>query len=664
VQLTDAGPKKKEPKLTESQRFLKEEERKLLRSVEEMAARRKRGEDRKEREAPPRFELAEGQSIREGALSGDARFAFLVVAQKADGAKTADVPSYVTESAYTEDIATRTRVGDRQESRRLAVLDLQERKRVWAFVDGVTVPEPAKGSEPGSEKQAPEAGKQDAEAEEKKPGAADKPQDEAAASQEAAHGKGQKPEAREVRWSLPLVSPGGTRAVAAVRATDNKERWLVLVDPATGKGRVLDRQHDAAWVREGFAQPSGPSFGWLDDRTLWFTSEAAGYSHLYTVDTAAETPSPKALTSGEWEIEDVQLSPKRDRFYLTTTEADAGERHLYSLGVAGGARQRLTTAKGAHRIEVSPDETTFADVYSTARTPPEVFLTAAAPGGGSRQVTVSTSPDYRRHAWTLPPVVRFKARDGVMVPARLYTPESVGAVRDARKPAVVFIHGAGYLQNAHHYWSSYFREYMFHHLLASRGYVVLDVDYRGSAGYGRGWRTAIAGFMGGKDLDDIVDAAGYLVREHGVDPKRIGVYGGSYGGFLTLMALFTSPDTFAAGAALRPVTDWAHYNHPYTSNILGVPPKDAEAYRRSSPIYHAEGLKGALLICHGMVDTNVHFQDSVRLAQRLIELRKENWELAAYPVENHAFEQATSWADEYKRILALFERTLRAAPAR
>jgi len=165
--------------------------------------------------------------------------------------------------------------------------------------------------------------------------------------------------------------------------------------------------------------------------------------------------------------------------------------------------------------------------------------------------------------------------------------------------------------------------------------------------------------MGGHDLDDVVDGAKYLAAEQHVDPRRIGVYGGSYGGFITLMAMFTTPDVFAAGAALRPVTDWAHYNHPYTSSILNEPPRDAEAYRRSSPIYFAEGLKGALLICHGMVDTNVHFQDSVRLAQRLIELRKEDWELAAYPVENHAFEEETSWADEYRRILKLFERHLR-----
>jgi dipeptidyl aminopeptidase/acylaminoacyl peptidase len=247
----------------------------------------------------------------------------------------------------------------------------------------------------------------------------------------------------------------------------------------------------------------------------------------------------------------------------------------------------------------------------------------------------------------------------VQVYARPYTPEMAGARRDPARPAFVFVHGAGFLQNAHRYWSTYYREYMFHNLLARRGYVVLDVDYRASAGYGRDWRTAIYRHMGGKDLDDIVDGARYLVEKHKVHPGRIGVYGGSYGGFITLMALFTSPDTFAAGAALRPVTDWAHYNHGYTASILNEPQNDSEAYRRSSPIYFAEGLKGALLICHGVVDTNVHFQDSVRLAQRLIELRKEDWELALYPVENHGFEEETSWADEYKRILKLFESRLR-----
>ncbi len=201
---------------------------------------------------------------------------------------------------------------------------------------------------------------------------------------------------------------------------------------------------------------------------------------------------------------------------------------------------------------------------------------------------------------------------------------------------------------------------MFHNMLMQQGYTVLDPDYQGSAGYGRDWRTAIYRHMGGKDLNDILDGASFLSKEHGIDAKRIGVYGGSYGGFITFMAMFTSPDTFAAGAALRPVTDWSHYNHWYTSRILNTPFTDPVAYRRSSPIYFAEGLKGHLLICHGMVDSNVQYIDSVRLPQRLIELRKKNWEMASYPVEPHGFRTPSGWYDEYRRIYELFERTIKA----
>jgi dipeptidyl aminopeptidase/acylaminoacyl peptidase len=382
------------------------------------------------------------------------------------------------------------------------------------------------------------------------------------------------------------------------------------------------------------------------------------------VDAAAERPERKQLTTGRFEIDNAALSPDGSTFYIRSTEQHPGERQLYSLSVDGGPRTKLTSLTGSFDGEISPDNSAFGAVFSSANRPTEVYVMANRAGAEPKQVTTSTSAEWRSYKWVEPQLITYKARDGVEVFARLYTPEMVGAKRHPSAPAVVFVHGAGYTQNAHKYWSSYYREYMFHHLLASRGYVVLDPDYRASAGYGRDWRTAIYRWMGGKDLEDVVDGARFLVDTHKVNARRIGVYGGSYGGFITLMAMFTTPDAFAAGAALRPVTDWAHYNHPYTSNILNEPQGDIAAYRKSSPIYFAEGLKGALLICHGMVDVNVHFQDSVRLAQRLIELRKENWELAVYPVEDHGFVEATSWADEYKRILKLFEENLKNGAAR
>jgi dipeptidyl aminopeptidase/acylaminoacyl peptidase len=177
-------------------------------------------------------------------------------------------------------------------------------------------------------------------------------------------------------------------------------------------------------------------------------------------------------------------------------------------------------------------------------------------------------------------------------------------------------------------------------------------------GAGRDWRTAVYRHMGGRDLEDFVDASKWLTRTMGIPGDRIGLYGGSYGGFITLMALFTRAEFFGAGAALRSVTDWAHYNHGYTARILNEPQGDTTAYRRSSPIFFAEGLEDPLLIAHGMIDTNVHFQDVVRLAQRLIELGKERWEMAIYPREDHGFVRPDSWTDEYRRILELFDRWL------
>jgi dipeptidyl aminopeptidase/acylaminoacyl peptidase len=462
-----------------------------------------------------------------------------------------------------------------------------------------------------------------------------------------------------VHWVDPGVDSGtvdlaavgwsgsGARALVRGRSRNFEDRYLWVVDVPGFATRQLDALHDSAWVG-----PLSNPAGWVPgSETVWFQSEATGWSHLYTA--SASGGPPRALTGGRWEVRSVEASADGARFYLHTSEAHFGEHHFYVVGADGSGRTQLTRGEGRHDVVVSPDERWLAVMHSTANRPPELYLQANRPGAAARRVTESTTEEFRRYAWRAPELVMVPARDGAEIPARLYRP--VGRPNGA---GVIFVHGAGYLQNAHRWWSSYYREYMFHHLLAERGYTVLDLDYRASAGHGRDWRTAIYRHMGGKDLEDNVDGARWMARTLGVDSARIGIYGGSYGGFITLMAMFTAPGVFRAGAALRPVTDWAHYNHGYTAAILNEPQHDTLAYRRSSPIYHAEGLSGALLICHGLVDDNVNAQDAIRLVQRLIELRKENWEMAIYPVEPHGFRLAASWADEYKRILRLFDLNL------
>jgi dipeptidyl aminopeptidase/acylaminoacyl peptidase len=543
---------------------------------------------------------------------------------KAGQGKNTLVPNYITETGFTEDIPGRTKVGSPQGNQELYIYDTQ----------ADTVLAVKTGSIEGI-KDIPAYFK-------------DYPEVYAKKLKDSLN--------RAVNFTTPLWSAKGSNVLVEARAQDNKDRWIFLLAPATGKIKLLDRQHDDAWVGGpgiggGFG---GASIGWIDENTCWFQSEATGYAHLYTLNVM--NGDRKALTSGHYEVQQASLSLDKKYFFISTNEVHPGEQHFYRLPVSGGTAERITTLPGANQVSLSPDEKQIAFLYSYSNKPWELYVQDNKPGAQARQITSkAASGEFNTYTWRDPQVITITARDGAKVYARLYKPAKAAASR----PAVIFVHGAGYLQNAHKWWSSYFREYMFNNMLADNGYTVMDIDYRGSAGYGRNWRTGIYRFMGGKDLTDQVEAAKYMVDSLDVDPAHIGLYGGSYGGFITLMALFTTPDVFKAGAALRPVTDWAQYNHGYTSNILNEPFNDSIAYRKSSPLYFANGLKNHLLICHGIVDVNVNFQDAIKLSQRLIELGKDNWEIIGYPMEDHGFVEPSSWTDEYKRIYKLFETNLK-----
>jgi dipeptidyl aminopeptidase/acylaminoacyl peptidase len=453
----------------------------------------------------------------------------------------------------------------------------------------------------------------------------------------------------------PVYSQDGKNAVLEIRSQDNKHRWIVQLDLVSGKTTELEHQHDEAWIGgPGISSYSfsGGTVGFIDNSTIYFQSEVTGFSHLYTYN--LNTKKKEALTNGKWEVREVTLSNDKKGFYITTTTTHPGNRSFYKLDIASKKMTGILTNDGNYEVKVSPDEKTLLVRYSYKNKPWELFVGANKPNADLNQITFSTTDEFKKYNWKTPEVITFKAEDGTIVYARLYQPKS----ENKNKAAVIFVHGAGYLQNAHKYWSTYHREYMFHNLLTDLGYTVLDIDYRASDGYGRDFRTGIYRHMGGKDLSDQLDGKNYLVQNLGIDANRVGMYGGSYGGFITLMALLTKPGEFKAGAALRSVTDWAHYNHGYTSNILNFPETDPEAYKKSSPIYFANNLQDKLLMLHGMVDDNVQFQDIVRLTQRFIELGKKDWDLAVFPVEAHGFKRTYSWVDEYRRILALFNQNL------
>ncbi|OUD35189.1 prolyl oligopeptidase family serine peptidase [Flavobacterium sp. FPG59] len=454
----------------------------------------------------------------------------------------------------------------------------------------------------------------------------------------------------------PIYNDDGSYAVSEIRSQDNKDRWIVRLNLEKNTFEEIDYQHDEAWIG-GPGIPSSSfgrgTLGFLaDNETVYFQSEETGYSHLYTYNLKSKLKTQ--LTQGNWEVRSVALSKDKKAFYLTTTTTHPGNRSFYKLDISTKKMQPILTNDGAHEVSISPDESSLLVRYSYKNKPWELYVASNKTNTSLKQITASLTESFKAYSWREPEVITFKAQDGTTVHARLYKPQQA----NANKAAILFVHGAGYLQNAHNYWSSYHREYMFHNMLVDQGYTVLDIDYRGSDGYGRDFRTGIYRFMGGKDLSDHLDGKKYLVENHGIDASKVGIYGGSYGGFITLMGMLTAPKEFASGAALRSVTDWAHYNHGYTGNILNFPETDPDAYKKSSPIYFADNLHGDLLMLHGMVDDNVEYKDIVRLSQRFIELGKKKWSLASFPVEAHGFKETYSWVDEYSRILDLFNQTL------
>ena len=449
-------------------------------------------------------------------------------------------------------------------------------------------------------------------------------------------------------------SDNGNSFLLEIKSYDNKDRWICNLT-STGELIEIDHQHDQAWIGgpgiSGWNMVPGNA-GWINDETVFFQSEESGFSHLYSFDLKNATRDQ--LTFGKYEVHEAFLNKDKSKFFISANKSHPGNRDFLILDIKTKQLTNILTSDGNHTVSVSPDEKNLIVRYSTKNKPWELYSAKLEPNAKLKQITKSTTKEFNDYKWRSPEIITIQATDNTNVNARIYEPKE----ENKNGAAVIFVHGAGYLQNAHNWWSGYHREFMFNNLLADKGFTVLDIDYRASKGYGRDFRTGIYRYMGGKDLSDQMDGRQYLINKHNIDPERIGIYGGSYGGFITLMALLTEPGKFKCGAALRSVTDWAHYNHQYTSNILNTPNEDPEAFRQSSPIYYAENLEDHLLMLHGIEDDNVQYQDVVRLSQRFIELGKTNWELMGYPIEKHGFKEASSWTDEYRRILELFETEL------
>jgi len=398
---------------------------------------------------------------------------------------------------------------------------------------------------------------------------------------------------------------------------------LLVADAASGEARTVLTEKDQYWIN------ISNDLHFLKDgkRFLW-SSERTGYRHLYLYD--LEGKELAQLTKGEWEVTAVNaVDEAKGLVYFTGTAKSPLERHLYRVSLEGSAVSRLTIHNGTHGVNMAPDASAFVDTYSDSLTPPRQDL-ARADGSLLRVINENRVAELADYHLSAPQFLLVKTHDGVQLNAMMIKPPDFDATR--KYPVLVYTYGGPHGQVVVNQWTG--SNFLWHELMSQKGYIIFALDNRGATGRGHVFEEPIHYRLGAQELSDQRDGVAYLKTLPFVDASRIGIWGWSYGGHMTLHAMFEAPDDFKAGFAGGPVTDWHFYDSIYTERYLGLLPQNEEGYRSSSPIEKAAGLKGKLLIAHGTGDDNVHFANTLSLINKLIELGKYV-EVMPFPGRGH-----------------------------
>jgi dipeptidyl-peptidase-4 len=439
--------------------------------------------------------------------------------------------------------------------------------------------------------------------------------------------------------------------VARTNRVQNELEFL-LFDVAAGTRQTVYREHDASWIDiEGEPIFLKPSFSRDARRFLW-TSERDGFRHLYL--SSLDGAEPKQLTKGAWQVTDVySVDEKEARVYFRSTEASPLERQLYSVGLDGSGKRRLTQGAGTHRISIAPGAGAFLDIYSNLTSPPEATLRNA----DGAAIAVFRPADRRAlEQLDLRPseIVQFQGKSGTTFYATLIKP--AGFDPKKKYPVLVNVYGGPHAQAVRNAWPGVGIDQVF----AQRGYVVWQMDNRGTGGRGHAFETPVFRKLGAVELADQREGIEHLIAMGFVDAARIGVTGWSYGGFMTITALVNAGDMFRAGFAGAPVTNWLNYDTIYTERYMGLPKDNAAGYAATSLPQKAANLRGRLMIAHNLEDDNVLFQNTLQMISALEGAGKQ-FELALYPQKTHGVGGADARQME-AATLDFFDRSL--APAR
>ena len=417
---------------------------------------------------------------------------------------------------------------------------------------------------------------------------------------------------------------------------------LLIADVATGKSQIALTDKDQYWINV-----SDDLYFLKDGKRFIFSSERTGYRHLYLYGLDGKLIAQ--LTKGEWEVSSLDgVDEAQGWVYFTATEKSPLERHLYRVALDGSGFKPLTKETGTHEARLSPNCAAFIDTYSDANTPPWQDLLRV---DGSRIAAINENKVQELGGYHLSPVefLKITSHDRMQLNAMMIKPPNFDPSH--KYPVLVYTYGGPGVQIVTDSWGG--ARFLWHQMMAQKGYIIFSLDNRGSAGRGHLFEEPIHFRLGAQEISDQRDGARYLKSLSYVDAKRIGIWGWSYGGHMTLHAMFEDPEDFKAGFAGGPVTDWRYYDTIYTERYLGLPQKNDESYEESSPVKNAAHLKGKLLIAHGTGDDNVHYANTLALIDDLIKAGKYV-EVMAFPGRGHGVSDWPAQRVLMQRVMQFF----------
>lgn len=448
----------------------------------------------------------------------------------------------------------------------------------------------------------------------------------------------------DVYWSAD-----GKNLYVSRLSRDQKTLELLKVNPKTGRSTSVLSEHSDTWIN------LNKSFHALKDGGFLWGSERNGFHHLYRY--GADGLLMYAVTEGDWPIQSLKcVDEKNGEVYFTGWQKSALETHLFKVGIEGGDITQISQGEGRHGASFAGDCSTYIGSFNSNKQPLQM---AAYDNSGKRLIWLKENKVAGKHPYApylsshvKPQFGTIKAKDGTPMDYKLLVPST--ATKANPKPAIVLVYGGPHAQRVHKGWNRPFEQ-----LLVDQGYVVFMLDNRGAGNRGKAFEAPLYRNMGHPEVEDQAIGTRWLAKQPFVDAKRIGVYGWSYGGYMTIMMLAQNPELYTAGVSGAPVTDWALYDTAYTERYMGHPKTDAKAYENSAVFAHLDGLKGEgeLLLIHGMADDNVVFLHAIKLMDELQKSGK-NFELMTYPGEKHGFRSKQNRIHKDQLILDFFERKL------